>query len=239
MKALTYIEIDIPVCTRAYGVAPCTASIPTTGTRKCFNTKKTCQDRAHYLEDEVTLRFAKDAAYLPHDIDCIPSIDGDIAFTPATISLGENLGTRATLQVTFKDHPDSDTTEGLDPYFAERDYDPYRQGTFWGKFRARQPFLQGRSIRWISGLVGQSLTQMKTRHFILESIDGPTPDGKFTLIAKDILKLVAGDRSQAPVMNTGYLQADIAANATTVTLLPFRDWQRGISCGRHSGARRQ
>ncbi len=220
MKSLTFVEIDIPVCTLTYGVAPCTASVPSTGDDKCFNCKSTCQDRDNYAEDEVTLRFAKPVSYLPADIDIVAPSISEVSFTPATISLGENLGTRATLNVVFKDHKDADTAPGLDPYFDERAYDPYQQGSFWGKFRARQPFLRGRAIRWITGLEGQAIGDMETRHFVIESYDGPTPDGKYTLVAKDPLKLVDGDRSQAPFMNTGYLSAPITNVATTATLSP-------------------
>ena len=220
MKSLTFVEIDIPVCSLTYGVAPCTASVPSTGYDKCFNCKSTCQDRANYHEEEVTLRFAKPVSYLPPDIDIVAPSISDVSFTPATISLGENLGTRATLDVVFKDHKDADTSPGLDKYFADRAYDPFKQGTFWGKFRARQPFLRGRSIRWITGLEGQALSEMETRHFVIESFDGPTPDGKYTLVAKDVLKLVDGDRAMAPAASTGFLVSPIMDSATTATLSP-------------------
>lgn len=219
MRSLTYIEIDIPVCKRTYGIAPCTASIPATGAAKCFNTWKVCQDKEHYSEASVTLRFARPTDYLPRDIDAVPSI-AEVSFTPATISLGENLGQRATLSVTFTDHRDADTGAGQDKYVAERPYDPFQRGTYWGKFRARQPFLQGLPIRWITGLLGQSLAEMDTRHFVIESFDGPTPEGKYTLIAKDILKLLDGDRAQVPLMSGGYLVADITNVATAATLSP-------------------
>lgn len=214
MKSLSYIEIDIPVCSLSYGIAPCMAA----GGPKCFNTIKTCQDRENFDEDEVTLRFAKDAAYLPSDIDCIPSVS-DISFAPGSISLGENLGTRSTLTVTFNDHPHTDTGEGYDKYRTERAYNPVERGTFWGKFRARQPFLRGRSLRWITGLEGQSIEEMEIRHYLIESTDGPQ-GGKFSIIAKDPGKLLDGDRSQAPIMNTGFLAAPIANNATSLTLSP-------------------
>lgn len=219
MRSLTYIEIDIDFCTRVYGVAPCTASVGVTGDAKCYNSKKSCQDTANFLAGPVTLRFAKEAAYRPREIDAIPSIT-DVSYTPATISLGKDLGTRATLSVTFKDHPHSDTGEGFDKYLADRDYDPYSQGTFWGKFRARQPFLRGKELRWFTGLVGEDLADMETRYFIIDSFDGPTPDGKYTLIAKDVLKLADGDRSQAPALSNGFLSADITASATSFTMLP-------------------
>lgn len=137
MKSLTFIEIDVDHCANTYGVAPCTAS----GLTKCFNSLASCQDRLHFINSPVTLRFSKSSSHYPLSIDAIPSIK-DVSFTPATISLGQDLGQRATLQVTFVDHPDSDTGPAGDPYRTERCYDPYKQGTFWGKFRARYPFLQ-------------------------------------------------------------------------------------------------
>jgi len=220
MKSLSYIEIDVPVCMRTYGVSPCAASLLTTGTAKCFNTRNTCQDIDNFLSADVTWRFAKPASYLPTDIDIIAQSILDIAYTPATISLGKDLGTRATLTVTFRDHPHSDTGPGFDKYLAERDYDPYSRGTFWGKFRARQPFVRGLELRWITGLLGDDLADMETRYFVVDSFDGPTPEGKYTLVAKDVLKFADGDRAQAPVLSNGFLAADITAAATAATLLP-------------------
>jgi hypothetical protein len=218
-QSLTYIEIDIPFCSLSYGVAPCTAAIPTTGDVKCFNSIKTCQDRVNFTESDVTLRFAKPTEYLPREIDCIPSIVS-VDFSPATVSLGKDLGQRASLTVTFQDHPHSDTGQGYDKYRTERAYDPYSQGTYWGKFRARQPFLRGRALRWINGAVGEALADMETLHFVIDSFNGPTPDGKFTIVAKDMLKLADGDRAQCPVLSNGFLAADISSSATSATLLP-------------------
>ncbi|WP_439363076.1 hypothetical protein ACNJYD_19805 [Bradyrhizobium sp. DASA03005] len=233
-QSLTYVEIDLAICSLTYGIAPCTASIPTTGDAKCFNSVKTCQDRAHFSASEVTLRFAKPAEYLPREIECIPSILS-VEFSPATVSLGKNLGQRASLTITFRDHPHSDTGQGYDKYRTERAYDPYSQGTYWGKFRARQPFLRGRSLRWKIGVVGQNLPDMETRHFVIDSFDGPTPDGKYTIIAKDVLKFADGDRAQAPALSNGYLSADITAAATSATLLGRRRQCRisGIRLSQH------
>lgn len=47
-EAITLVEIDQPLCRNVYGVAPCAAALGTTGTRKCFNTRVTCQDPDHY-----------------------------------------------------------------------------------------------------------------------------------------------------------------------------------------------
>jgi hypothetical protein len=215
---LTYVEIDVDRCALDYGTAPCVASIPGTGSRKCFNSLGTCQDRGNFDNEPVTLRFAVDCDYLPSFIDCIPSIL-DVSLTPGTISLGQNLGTRSSLTVTFGDHKHSDTGSAYDKYPETRDYIPYDRGTYWGRFRARNPYLTGRKLRLIRGILGQSLEEMETRHFVIESASGPSQDA-FQVVAQDVLKLASGDRAQAPKISNGSLSADITAAATTAALSP-------------------
>lgn len=219
MKSVTYVEIDLPYCALTYGTAPCEAELGVTGELKCFNTLKTCQDSANFDDSPVTLRFAKSADYLPRGIDAIPSLIG-VSISPGKISLGQNMGERASVTVTFRDHPWSDTGVGGDKYLADRGYDPFRQGSFWGKFRARHPYVRGRKLRVIRGYAGQTLAEMETRHYINDSFDGPQPDGTFSLIAKDVLKLASSDRAKAPRMSNGRLVADISSSATSFTLTP-------------------
>lgn len=223
VEALTFIEVDIPFCARTYGVSPCTATLSgpnPTGTIKCFNTPKTCQDRANYLDAPVTLRFAQDTGFVKKaGIDCIASVK-TINFTPAVVSLGKDLGTRASLSVTFRDHPWQDTGPGFDKYRTERPYNPYLQGTFWGKFRARQPFLRGRTMRLIRGFVGQAIGDMETRNFVIDGFTHNTADGTYTITAKDALKLADDDRAQAPRLSNGFLNAAITDADTLLTLQP-------------------
>lgn len=201
------------------GIGRLATASDATGTAKCFNSLKTCQDRVNFLNNPVTMRFAQDTSYLPADIPAVPSVVS-VQFSPATISLGKDLGQRATLTITFRDHRDADTGPGGDKYYAERDYNPFEQGSFWGKFRARQPYLKGRPLRLIRGFLGEALVDMDTRHYIIESFNGPTPKGEYTLVAKDVLKLADGDRAQAPTVSNGFLVANITSVATTATLSP-------------------
>src|SRR5690349_1381626 len=112
-KSLTYVEIDIDRCRLTYSIAPCEAVLGETGDHKCFNSLKTCQDRDNYEGETVTLRFAVDCDYRPPEIEAIPSII-DAQVTPAVLSLGKDLGQRATLTVKFRDHQHSDTGVGFD-----------------------------------------------------------------------------------------------------------------------------
>lgn len=225
MKNLTFVEIDIEVCSRTYGVSPCIATLTgeaPTGTRKCFNTRATCQDRANYAASTVTLRFAEDAGYLAESgIDAIPCIAANgVSLKSAIVSLGENLGERGSVTVSFGDFPWPDTGPGYDPYLADRPYDPFKTGTYWGKFRARQPYLRLRPLRIIRGVLGQTLAEMETRHFLVDSFEGPSLDGRFTITGKDALKMADEDRAQAPRPSNGYLTANITSSATTATLGP-------------------
>lgn len=218
-RALTYVEIDVDYCSRTYGVAPCTARLGETGSNKCFNSLKTCQDVDNFSDVPRTVRYGMAVDYLPASIDCIPSIK-KVDFTPATISLGSNLGQRATVTVEFYDGRDTDTGILLDKYLSDRNYIPFDRGTYWGKFRARRPYLRGRTLKLINGIEGQTISEMETRYYVIESIEGPTTDGVFRIVAKDILKFADGDRAQAPALSSGYLSADINSSTTSATLAP-------------------
>lgn len=178
MRALTYIEIDVPTF------------VPESP------------------EALTTYRFCYDCDYLPTDIEAIPSLMA-VGYTPATISLGKDLGTRASLTCSMKDHRHI------------FDAETFESGTFFGKFRARHGMtLQGRALRWIQGLEGQTLEQMETRHFVIESTDGPTPKGDYSFTAKDVLKLADGDRAQAPLPSNGFMVGATSAVAVSLTLSP-------------------
>lgn len=223
--ALVYVEIDVPRCGLDYGetnwAGTCPAVLGVDSETKCHRSLGTCPVLPSFVDDPVTLRFSKPTAYLPKDIEAIPSLrSADL--TPTTISLAEDLGERAVLTLVFDDHRTPDTGPQLagDPYVTERGYDPYRRGSFWAKFRARNPYLRGVDIRLIRGFVGQTLEEMETRHYVVESIDGPAPDGTFKIIAQDVLKLFDDERAIAPALSSGVLAAPIDDNDTTVSLSP-------------------
>lgn len=216
-RTLMFVEIDIDYCANTYGTSPCTAALGVTGEKRCFNTFKTCQDQPNFINEPKTLRYAEATDYIPGDIDCIPSL-ASINYTPQQIDPGRSMGDRASVTASFSDHPHSDTD--LDKYVALRDYDPYEQGSYWSKFRARNPYIIGRNFRLIMGTDDQTLDQMETRHFIIESSSGPGTSGTFQIVAKDILKIADGDRAQAPRKSTGELLDDIDDAVTVFTLDP-------------------
>lgn len=217
MKALTYVEIDIDFCELRYGVAPCSAVLGEDSEQKCFNTAATCPVRQDYAPRTLTLRYGMDTGFNPPEIHCLAALKS-VQYTPSVVRPGVDLGERATLQLKFRDFRTTDAL--LDPYVTERDYDPYEMGTYWGKFRARNPYLVNSRLRLIRGFVGQALEEMETRHFVIESFGGPSAQGEFTIKAHDVLKRLDSDRAQAPLISRGELAVGINATQTTAYLSP-------------------
>ena len=245
MKAFTFVEIDVDHCTLTYGVSPCTAAVGVTGERKCYNTLQTCQNTANYSPAPKTIRYAVASDDLIEADDAtapaIPSVIS-VSHNPARIRLGEDLGERASVTVSFSDHPDSDISS--DPYITER---PNPPGTYWGRFRARHKYILGRPLRWINqyntsensggidlpvvwgsdavdwgavGVVWNVGANQQVRNYIIEAINGPDINGKVSIVAKDVLKLADGVTTQVPKLSTGFLLSDINNTQTSITLSP-------------------
>lgn len=216
-KALTYCELDLKRCSRTYGTAPCTAAVGVTGDFKCYNSPNTCQDAINYGATTLTLRFAYSTDYLPAEISAIPSIKS-VSTKAQVLDPGVSLGERESVTVVFEDHPHNDV--GIDRYRSTRGFDPFQRGTFWSKFKARWPYIQGSALRIIRGFEGDDYEDMETRHYIIESTSGPDSNGNFSITAKDAIKLFDGDKAQAPAASNGVLLNAIDDNDNTLTLSP-------------------
>ena len=213
-EEITYIELDLRRCSNSYGQGTCTAALGSTGLKKCFNSFATCQDKDNFADEYVTVRYSK-VTSTPPDIDAIPSVES-VSIRPAMLELGESIGIRASVTINFKDHRSPDTGPDGDRYLASRSYDPYKQGTYWGKFRSRFPFVRGSKIRIIRGNTDQTLEQMETRHFIVDSVAGPNSNGSFTIKAKDALNLAKGKQAQIPVITKDELNTELLTASTVL-----------------------
>ena len=223
-QSITIVEIDQDFCSRVYGVAPCTAALGTTGGTKCFNTLATCQDTANFDKSELTLRFCMASPDFPEPGEfIIPSLI-NVTSNPTEITIGGSdkdsapLGRRASVTITFQDHPYNDKL--VDSYRSDRDYDPLERGTFWTKWLARNPYHQNRPLRIREGYIGQPIAEMRTRNYIIEKVDGADSNGRVTIVAKDILKLADDKRAQCPLPSTGVLDISITNIGTAITLSP-------------------
>jgi hypothetical protein len=216
-EPIVLVQIDQDFCQNSYGVAPCTAS----GSVKCFNTRKTCEDAANYDKGVLTLTFAKPQVNLPTDENIIPSLVQS-STAPSVINPSNNnkntsaLGQRAVASLTFQDHPHSDFR--VDPYVADRNYNPFERSSFWAKWLARNPYYQNRPVRIYDGYIGQELAEMNVRHYLIDAINGPDANGSVKLTAKDPLNLADKEKAQVPAAVQGKLRAQINTTATQIDI---------------------
>jgi hypothetical protein len=216
----TLVECDMDFCANVYGNAPCTASVGVTGAAKCYNTYATCQDKPHFVKITKTYRFCDQNADLPVGISAIPLLKS-VSFASQEITPGKGLGVRGSVSVRLIDAPFPDTE--IDPYWRERTYDTNNQGTFWGKFKARNPFYENRVLRVRRGYLSASFSWANfiDSVYVIEQLQGISKDDGVTLVAKDILKLADDKKALFPKPSNGRLAADITAVQTSFTLTPL------------------
>ncbi len=219
-QPFSYVELDMDFCTTVFGTSPCTAT--GSGDAKCFNTFATCKDTANFSRATRTYRFCSTSGgKVPVGLDAIPCLVG-INITPAVIDAGKGLGLRASCEITLRDFPHSDIR--IDLYVDGRTYIPINQGSFFGKFKARNPYYNGRVMRVYSGYLSSdgsfNIANFEKRTYFLDGFDGIDASGIVKITAKDILKLAGDDRSVCPKPSVGKINADINNSATTATLTP-------------------
>lgn len=221
-EPITIVEIDVDFCTRSFGLGACTATLALAGA-KCFNTTATCAARSALNLGKLTLRFIEPRANLPKGATYFPAlISADSRSSTVNLAGADDrlsaLGKRAEVSVELQDFTYHDRL--TDKYAAERGYDPASRGTFFSKLKARWPYYGGRALRIINAYIdGGVISGLKARHYIITDMLGPN-DGRVTIEAKDVLALADDDRKQAPKPSPGTLAADIATDATTLTLSP-------------------
>lgn len=215
-QELLFVELDCPKCANDFGVLPCAAV--GTGDAKCKKTVSTCKDFDHYDGSELqTLRWVKAASYMPKNIYAVPSLNS-VQTNAQRINPGENLGRRERVTCSFFNHRHNDLD--LDPYASERSYNAYEKGTYWGRFAAMYPNVQGYAARVIRGNSAQLLSEMETSHYIADVGKIAGDKMGYGLTLKDVLDFAEGNKTLLPPPSLGLIGADISLADTSVTLTP-------------------
>ena len=227
---VTLLEVDLPYCTRTYGVAPCAAALGTTGAAKCFNSLATCQDRTNYDEGVKTVTFAYSQDGNPDIPGIFPALQS-VSSRPGELNLSgidpqkSALGVRARVNARMQDFANNDTW--LDKYQAERvsgaallsgiGYDPEERGQFLARMFVRFPFYDGLPVRVRRGYEGQAPVDMDTEHYVMSELKGPNAAGVVDIVAKDVFDLA---EDVIPAVSTGKLLSPIGESDGTATLDP-------------------
>lgn len=243
-RPVEIVEIIQPLCSRVFGTDPCLATGDACWNteRTCkylsaLNLSNSLtlrfvgdnvydwQDNNIHLLTEAGDRLMSEAAepflidYLYQPALAIPAlVSYNTAPTVLNVASGSRdkspLGYRAVCQVNIKDFPWND--EGTDPYKTTRSYVPELQGSFWTKWLARNPYHVGYTLNIYEGLMGQPLSSMTKREYVIEKID-QGKDG-VSITAKDILRKVTDTNLTAPYVSRGELAAAITNSATNMTV---------------------
>ncbi len=217
------VEIDMDYCGLTFGVGNCNAALGRAVTNKCFNTFFTCPVRDRFNKGVLTYRFVQPRANYPKGQTFFPCLK-EVTQRAAMANIAgaddrlDSLGRRARVTATFSDFTYHDRF--MDKYQSERisgaaqlsgiGYDPETKGTFWTKFRARNPNYAGRPMRVITGYVDSGvLTIDTTRHYIITDFKGPDNDGNVSIEGKDILAIADNDRAVVPKPSRGVLTLDL------------------------------
>jgi hypothetical protein len=208
---VTVLEMDIDTCSLTYGVAPCTASGGVGN--ECYNTFKTCQDKANYTRATKTYQFITTGSPLPAGEKLRPYIK-QVKFAPTEIDPDAGIARRASVSLTLVDEPDNDAD--TDPYASTRATPA--QGTFWSRFFARNHNYSGRPARirraYLTG--GFNWGDFVTELYQIEAMKGPSSRDEITITLKDPLKLT--DRVKVPRPTAGKLAVALATNDLQMTL---------------------
>lgn len=213
-----FVELDMDFCVLRSGIGACTAT--QTGDAKCYNTYSTCNDKANFNKTIKTYRFCEQNADLPVGLSAIPLLKL-VSFESQEITPNKGLGVRGSVSISFIDAPWPDTE--IDPYWRERSYDTSNQGTFWGKFKARNPFYENRVLRVRRGYltkIGFDWANFVNSVYVMEQLQGIAKDDSVKIVAKDILKLADDKKALFPKPSNGRLSASIDAVQTSFTLSP-------------------
>lgn len=216
-----FVELYLTSCSRVYGSGLCTAAVGVTGDQKCFNTYASCQDKQNFSETLKTYRLCQNTSAIPVGFTGIPLIKADgISYASQEITPGKGLGVRGSVRIRLQDAPWPDTE--IDPYWQERDYDTTEQGTFLGKFLARNPYHSGRLMRVYEGFLTPafSLSNFRGQAFIIDQIEGILKNDEGEIIGKDLLALADDKKALYPPPSRGVLAAAIAAGDTVFTVEP-------------------
>ena len=231
LEPVTYVELRQPRCGLRFGVSPC----PAVGTPKCYNTWGSCPTtvtkNAFDPTGRIRWRFVSNrvAALAVGDFtdaddpatNAIPVEGLSVSTARSQLNIAGLLdgkspfGIHATCTISMRDFPWDDHVG--DFYLGDRANLPPRM--FWAVWTARNTFYGGMEIVIYDGYVGEPLSAMRQRLYIVDNVDGPDASGQVTIRGIDPLVEAEGEKSLFPPAMDVRLVGAITASQTTIRVL--------------------
>ena len=182
----------------------------------CYETYKTCQDKANFLKDTKIYRFCSSGSIVSGAAAVFPYV-ASMRNVPTVVDPDKGLARRALVTVQLTDGPESDREQ--DDYIANRA--AVAGGTFLGRLIGRNHNMVGRTARikrqYVTPGAAAALSgAWVTEQYIIAAVAGPDRSGAITVSLEDPLKLA--DRTQVPAPDDGELLSSITSSALSLTL---------------------
>jgi len=204
---VSLVKMTLDFCQETFSAAPCTA----TG-EPCYNTWKTCKDKANYNKGTKDYKFTSCRAPLPFQEGERPYVD---RISCQATEIKDSLTTKTRARIILYDEPDTDV--GIDPYVDERSS---VQGTFWKKLLARNPNYRGRYVSVYEGFYGE--TEGSFVEKFVGKLDNVVIKGaQIELEIVDLLKAL--DDIEVPPKLDVKLVTDISDTITSITVSSVTD----------------
>tara|TARA_R100000951_G_scaffold23528_1_gene19714 strand:- start:2573 stop:4345 length:1773 start_codon:yes stop_codon:yes gene_type:complete len=210
------VEIITRRCSLTYGSAPCTASL--NDASACFKTRNVLND----CQDVPNIDL-ENFSYFFCDADQTKAIENhrpllkNVSIAASKIPPRGGMASVSKAKFTFIDEPDTDIE--TDDNIVDRSYIAREQGTFWGKFKARNSFLQGQEIRYkVSFYNSNGQLDTLSQKWQIESISWPNKNGEVTITAKDPLNLTDALNAKCPPVSRVKLFSALSTAANHIFL---------------------
>ena len=203
-----------------YEIESVTALVITVVSNYYMTTNAGSGDESITTTNLFTYKFCEPRSPHPQKMSGVHPCVNSVSIAPATINPQGGIGGRASVSISFTDFPSSDIDD-VDPYLADRTFDPYEVGMFWTKWRARNAYYDNYKLRVLSGYIvddSYSADNFDTRQYVIGSMTAS--GGGASVTARDPLQLVSNKKSLAPAPSNGTLNASINDSVTSATLTP-------------------
>lgn len=233
-EPVTIVELEQKRCSLRFGSAPCSA----TGTPKCYQTYSTCRDKENYSPiATIKWRFVEDKyqqfafgvfddpdAIEANPIPCLVSVStAESKINPGSILDGKSpfgVTAKVTIKLTdvlWDDHVGDFYVD--DRPNAEVGRIRKTRGGFWSLFQVRNEISPEMTLRIYDGYVGQALSEMRQRLYLLDRIDGPNSDGSVTITGLDPLRLTDDEKAEFPRTSRLDLFGSLSIASTSVLVI--------------------
>lgn len=223
-RVAQYVVIDVPTCLNSFGFGLCQA----TGSTPCWytrNLENDCQSTTDgvsydYIQKTEEIVFVDIDSDYSYGLPLIRSINT----APSKLPSGGGLANIGKTTIKMADAP-YDTF--YDPNRMDRGLAVDITGSFWPRFRAKNPFISGSKITIYTAIYPNTDINAydlllnpgnaAKQEFLIESISLPDKNGDVTITCKDPLNLTDALKEKLPRPSKGMLLADLAAATTSGT----------------------